>query len=919
MGGQKRGRTQRKHFRQGRENVWKKSRPGPSETANEQAGWEPFVTANLAFEEYYKEQAIVPKGEWDDFLSMLQKPLPATFRINSSGQFAGDILSQLENEFVESLNAEEVDGSVGELIKPLPWYPDKLAWHLNVSRMQLRKNQTLERFHEFLKQENEIGNITRQEAVSMVPPLFLDVEPHHHILDMCAAPGSKTFQLLEMIHRTVDHGLLPGGMIIANDVDVQRCNLLIHQTKRMCSANLMVTNHEAQNFPRCHHNKDSLLRQAAQSGGEDCTGGIELDGGIQVANKTELLFDRILCDVPCSGDGTIRKAPDIWRKWNAGIGNGVHRLQVQIAMRGVALLKVGGKLVYSTCSMNPVEDEAVVGEILRRSRGSMELLDVSAELPQLKRHPGLKSWKVRDRGHWLTSYSQVHRYRKASIVPSMFPSGKTWEMEHSATDGTQEDCRKAEIEIETILINDSKEKDGEGKGVRIKVFSGDTMADGCTGQPSDAGNLVTDTVETLSEGKNTEDKDVEVEEEVASLPLERCMRIMPHDQDTGAFFIAVFQKISPFTVEHKKPKEQHGRRNASFVQVFTHALQVETEVDTNKNQTQSAEIDDATPSSLLLQNDTLSQQDVYGTQSETMGNDLDALNAPESICTEVGNVECEIELGQTIDGSKNGGMHGEDRKSNYVENQGHKGKMQQQGKWRGVDPVLFFTDENAINSIVTFYGINESFPLQGHLVMRNSDTQRVKRIYYVSKSVHDAIKLNFCAGQQLKITSVGLKMFERQAGKEGSSPCDYRISSEGLPLLLPYLTKQVVYASKEDFKLLLSSRTVYFTAFHDPCFGIEASNLLPGCCVVVLREEVKDVKSCSASDPISNGNSAIAIGCWKGRTNLGLMLSKLESEELLERISFKYGNEMSDLVESNDNDIQIRTAGAQNGIDAELN
>ncbi|KAH9301593.1 hypothetical protein KI387_013176, partial [Taxus chinensis] len=308
------------------------------------------------------------------------------------GQFFNDILSQLENEFLECVNAEDIHGNVVELVRPLPWYPDKLAWRLNFSRMELRKNQMLLRIHEFLKQENEIGNITRQEAVSMVPPLFLDVQSHHYILDMCAAPGSKTFQLLEMIHGPVKIGLLPEGMVIANDADVQRCNLLIHQTKRMCSANLMVTNHEAQNFPGCRQNKYGLPRKAVHDGVE-VNGRPKMIQETETLNRTGLAFDRILCDVPCSGDGTIRKAPDIWKKWNSGLGNGVHRLQVQIAMRGVSLLKVGGKLVYSTCSLNPVEDEAVVGEVLRKSGGSMELLDVSMELPDLKRHPGLKTWK----------------------------------------------------------------------------------------------------------------------------------------------------------------------------------------------------------------------------------------------------------------------------------------------------------------------------------------------------------------------------------------------------------------------------------------------------------------------------------------------------------------------------------------------
>lgn len=93
------------------------------------------------------------------------------------------------------------------------------------------------------------------------------------------------------------------------------------------------------------------------------------------------------------------------------------------------------------------------------------------------------------------------------------------------------------------------------------------------------------------------------------------------------------------------------------------------------------------------------------------------------------------------------------------ERTGGKRKLQIQGKWKGIDPVIFFNDETIINSIKTFYGIDDSFQLSGQLVSRNGDTNRVKRIYYVSKSVKDALDLNFRVGQQLKITSVGLKMF----------------------------------------------------------------------------------------------------------------------------------------------------------------
>lgn len=79
------------------------------------------------------------------------------------------------------------------------------------------------------------------------------------------------------------------NQVVANDVDYKRCNLLIHQTKRTCTTNLMVTNNEGQHFPNCHSKRTLPIDQ--------------------------LLFDRVLCDVPCSGDGTLRKAPDIWRRW----------------------------------------------------------------------------------------------------------------------------------------------------------------------------------------------------------------------------------------------------------------------------------------------------------------------------------------------------------------------------------------------------------------------------------------------------------------------------------------------------------------------------------------------------------------------------------------------------------------------------
>ena len=101
---------------------------------------------------------------------------------------------------------------------------------------------------------------------------------------------------------------------------------------------VLVTNHKAQEFP--------LLK------GEDRSSG-------------GFAFDRVLCDVPCTGDGTIRKSPDMWGRWNAGMGLSLHKLQLAILCRGIELLAVGGRCVYSTCSLNPHEDESVVAAALR--------------------------------------------------------------------------------------------------------------------------------------------------------------------------------------------------------------------------------------------------------------------------------------------------------------------------------------------------------------------------------------------------------------------------------------------------------------------------------------------------------------------------------------------------------------------------
>ncbi|KDQ22272.1 hypothetical protein PLEOSDRAFT_1059847 [Pleurotus ostreatus PC15] len=408
---------------------------------------------NQRLDSYYKKQQIIPDDAWDEFMQSLRRPLPTTFRVAGSRQTAKSINELIQNNYVPSLKDVLFEGQPLPPPEQLPWYayPEGLAWQFNVAKPVLRKQPEFKKFHYFLVSETEVGNISRQEAVSMLPPLFLDVLPHHKVMDMCAAPGSKTAQLLEALHAddTVTSTSVPPGLLIANDSDQKRTHLLIHQSARLPSPALMVTNLDASIYPI-----------------------IKIGGSNSKRHTNQLLFDRILCDVPCSGDGTIRKNSGIWRKWQPGDGNGLHALQVRILVRAMRMVNASGRIVYSTCSLNPVENEAVIAVALK-TYPEYELVDVSSRYPELRRCPGLTSWTPTADKTAETYFNTYQEYRDSL----------------SSTDP-------------------------------VKLTKGHWP-------PSD----------------------------VADLNLTRCIRIYPHLQDTGGFFVAVLQKRQqggPDTKERKR-------------------------------------------------------------------------------------------------------------------------------------------------------------------------------------------------------------------------------------------------------------------------------------------------------------------------------------------------------------------------------
>ncbi|KAI3383108.1 hypothetical protein SNEBB_010982 [Seison nebaliae] len=359
--------------------------------------WESFEKKNEIFEFYYKNQNICKNDEeWKEFVEILSKPLPSAFRVVSSGND--------KEKVVELIREIYKLGDDQAKIKRIAWSPTDYLFEMDCGRQEIRKTENFREFHQFITTMDQSGRISRQESVSMIPPFLLDIRSHHRVLDMCAAPGSKTAQLIEFLLTNDGNG---DGFLVANDVDNRRCYMLSHQMKRLNSHQILITNQDASSIPN--------FRESSNS------------------KKTTMKFNRILCDVPCSGDGTIRKNVDIWRKWSFLNAIHLHGIQSRILRRAIQLLsEEDGRIVYSTCSLCPIENEAVISNVLEDFHETFELVDIRTILPKLKCSPGLTKWTIlnpslkngdefSEENLWKT-YDDVSKSQQTTIKEYMFPS-----------------------------------------------------------------------------------------------------------------------------------------------------------------------------------------------------------------------------------------------------------------------------------------------------------------------------------------------------------------------------------------------------------------------------------------------------------------------------------------------------------------
>lgn len=187
--------------------------------------------------------------------------------------------------------------------------------------------------------EHLLGYYYVQDVSSMLPAFVLMPKRGDFVLDLCASPGSKTTQIASMMDN--------GGTIIANEVSMGRIGILNSNLERCGVANCIVTRKEGVAF--C----ERLLK------------------------KSKFRFDKILVDAPCSGEGTLRKSPKTFQMWNLNMIKKMAGIQKRLAGAALKLLKVGGEMVYSTCTLAPEEDEMVVDYLVKNFDVVVEKIDLS--------------------------------------------------------------------------------------------------------------------------------------------------------------------------------------------------------------------------------------------------------------------------------------------------------------------------------------------------------------------------------------------------------------------------------------------------------------------------------------------------------------------------------------------------------------
>ena len=228
-------------------------------------------------------------------------------------------------------------GERGWVLSPVPWCAEAFFIEREDRSVALGKDLL-----------HLLGHTYMQEAPSMLPVVLLDPQPGECILDMSAAPGSKTTQVAAAMQGR--------GLVICNDVQEKRLWTLKSSLHRCGVTNYIMTKKVGQWFGK---------------------------------HMTER-FDRVLCDAPCTAQGTSRKDSDALMYCSADNIGKMARLQRELLEAAVHACKIGGRIVYSTCTLTPEENEELVRSILNKFSTQLEVVDPRIEMENGK-------WKMENK------------------------------------------------------------------------------------------------------------------------------------------------------------------------------------------------------------------------------------------------------------------------------------------------------------------------------------------------------------------------------------------------------------------------------------------------------------------------------------------------------------------------------------------
>ena len=231
---------------------------------------------------------------------------------NQLGEEFPDFLKSLERPRAVALRFNPLKGEM----PMLPFVQQRVPWEENGFYYDSQARPGLHVYH-------EAGVYYLQEASAMAPVALLDPQPGEAICDLCAAPGGKTTQIA---------GRMQGeGFLLCNEINPKRSKILSRNIERMGVSNALVTNEHPENL----------------------------------AKKFPGFFDRVLVDAPCSGEGMFRKEEAAVTDWSQETVEMCARRQREILSSAARLVKPGGRLVYSTCTFAPEENEQTIAAFLK--------------------------------------------------------------------------------------------------------------------------------------------------------------------------------------------------------------------------------------------------------------------------------------------------------------------------------------------------------------------------------------------------------------------------------------------------------------------------------------------------------------------------------------------------------------------------